>query len=151
MGEPIALAFEEREFGHSRLDEPADGLAVVLADRGVRAGQRVALMSSNRPEFVVTVPAVWRLGAAVVLIRPAWKHDEIRHALSISGAEHAVCDHPVPAEPTPMLSLDDEIPPTDRTFGTPGQNADFATIAEYQSFQTDDVHATITRPTAKKD
>ncbi|WP_169332412.1 AMP-binding protein [Nocardia brevicatena] len=58
MGEPIVLAFEEREFGRSRLDEPADGPAAVLADRGVRAGQRVALMSSNRPEFVVTMSAV---------------------------------------------------------------------------------------------
>jgi acyl-CoA synthetase (AMP-forming)/AMP-acid ligase II len=30
-------------------------------------------MSSNRPEWVVAVQAIWRLGAAVVLFSPAWK------------------------------------------------------------------------------
>lgn len=38
-------------------------------------------MSSNRPEFVAAVLAIWRLGAAAVLISPAWKPDEVDHAL----------------------------------------------------------------------
>ena len=41
-------------------------------------------MSSNRPEFVVALRAIWRLGAAVVLISPAWKPDEVRHALALT-------------------------------------------------------------------
>ena len=32
--------------------------------------QRVALMSSNRPEFVVAMRAIWRLGAAVGAAQP---------------------------------------------------------------------------------
>ena len=39
----------------------------------MQPGDRGALMASNRPEWIVAVLAVWRLGAAVVLFSPAWK------------------------------------------------------------------------------
>src|ERR1700692_212127 len=80
---PPALAFGERQFTLPDLDALADGIASTLAQRGVRSGQRVALMSSNRPEFVAAVRALWRLGAAVVLISPAWERGEGGHALAV--------------------------------------------------------------------
>ena len=52
MTEPAALVFEERQYSLLELDALADGLAATLTRRGVTAGQRVAVMSSNRPEFV---------------------------------------------------------------------------------------------------
>ncbi|HEX9177983.1 MAG TPA: AMP-binding protein, partial [Mycobacterium sp.] len=67
-----ALAFGERHYSHAEIEALTDGLAATLRGRGVRSGQRVALMSSNRPEFVVAVRAIWRLGATVVLLSPAW-------------------------------------------------------------------------------
>ncbi|MEU6260544.1 AMP-binding protein [Streptomyces sp. NPDC047043] len=111
MSERAALVFEDREYGRAELAALADGLAATLARRGVRAGQRVALMSSNRPEFVIAVQAIWRLGAAVVLLSPAWKRGEVEHALEITEPEHAVGDHPVLAELMPMLHLDEPITP----------------------------------------
>ena len=45
----MALAFEQREYSLLELDALANGMATVLEHRGVRAGERVALMSSNRP------------------------------------------------------------------------------------------------------
>ncbi|MEU1982987.1 AMP-binding protein [Nocardia sp. NPDC019395] len=122
--EPTVLAFEEREYTRAELDAAADGLAEVLAARGVRTGQRVALMSSNRPEFVTAVQAIWRLGAAVVLLSPAWKKAEVAHALEITGTQHALGDHPVLGELTDMLSLDDPVPATTRTFDTPDPASD---------------------------
>jgi long-chain acyl-CoA synthetase len=106
-----ALAFEEREYTLQELDALAAGLAGTLARRGVRTGDRVALMSSNRPEFVVAVLAIWRLGAAVVLLSPAWKLAEVDHALAITEPAHAVGDHPVLADVMPMLHLDEPITP----------------------------------------
>ena len=64
MSERIALAFEEREYSLPELDALANGMATVLEQRGVRPGERVALMSSNRPEFVIALQAIWRLGAS---------------------------------------------------------------------------------------
>lgn len=124
MTGPTVLAFEEREYTRAELDAAADGLAEVLAGRGVAAGQRVALMSANRPEFVTAVLAVWRLGAAVVLLSPAWKRAEVAHALEITEARHALGDHPVLAELRDMISLDDPVPPATRSFARPDPGGD---------------------------
>ncbi|MFF4272808.1 class I adenylate-forming enzyme family protein [Streptomyces sp. NPDC001536] len=124
MSERTALVFEDREYTLAELEGLADGLAGELERRGVRWGERVALMSSNRPEFVVAVRAVWRLGAAVVLLSPAWKRGEVEHALEITGATHAVGDHPVLAELMPMRHLDEPIPPGSGPFAQPPEQAD---------------------------
>ncbi len=110
---PAALVYEERRYSLPQLDILAGGLAAFLAKRGVTAGQRVALMASNRPEFVAGLRAIWRLGAAVVLISPAWKRAEVEHALAPTQPAHAVGDHPVLAELMPMLHLDEPITASD--------------------------------------
>lgn len=124
MGEAIALAFEEREYTLPELDALACGMATILEHRGVRAGDRVAIMSSNRPEFVVALRAIWLLGAAAVLLSPAWKRTEVEHALTLTKPAHAAGDHPVLAECMPMLSLDEAITPGSRRFGTPAPEGD---------------------------
>ena len=99
-------------------------MATTLEHRGVRAGDRVALMSSNRPEFVVAMRAIWRLGAAAVLLSPAWKRAEVEHALALTEPSHAVGDHPVLAELMPMLHLDDPVTPGRRPFDAAVTDAD---------------------------
>ena len=128
MSGRAALVFEDREYTLAELDALADGLAGTLARRGVRAGERVALMSSNRPEFVIAVRAVWRLGAAVVLLSPAWKRGEVEHALRITEPAHAVGDHPVLADLMPMLHLDEPIAPAGATFAEPAPDTDAALV-----------------------
>ncbi|CAM2737207.1 class I adenylate-forming enzyme family protein [Skermania piniformis] len=106
-----ALAAGDRTYTRPELDALAAGLAAELAGRGVRGGDRVALMSSNRPEFVVALLAIWRLDAVVVLLSPAWKHDEVAHALRLTGPTHALGDRPVLDELLPMRYLDAPITP----------------------------------------
>jgi long-chain acyl-CoA synthetase len=124
VSERTALAFEEREYRLAELDALANGMATVLEQRGVRPGDRVALMSSNRPEFVIALWAIWRLGSAAVLLSPAWKWTEVEHALALTTPSHAVGDHPVLAALMPMLSLDEAIAPGQRTFETPSPESD---------------------------
>ena len=119
-----ALAFDEREYSLPALDALAGGLAGILARRGVRSGSRVALMSSNRPELVVALRAIWRLGAAVVLFSPAWKRAEVEHALAITEPVHAVGDHPVLAGLMPMLHLDEPVTPAGGPLADPDPAAD---------------------------
>ncbi|BCO34381.1 acyl-CoA synthetase [Mycobacterium heckeshornense] len=122
--EPPALAFEERQYSVPQLGALAGGLATALANRGVTAGARVALMSSNRPEFVAALRAIWWLGATAVLLSPAWRRDEAEHALALTNPAHAVGDHPVLAELMPMLHLDEPITPDERPTAPPRPHAD---------------------------
>lgn len=124
MTERTVLVFEEQEYTLSRLQALAGGLARTLADRGVGPGDRIALMCSNRPEFVVAVLAAWRLGAAVALISPAWKRAEVEHALAITTPVQAVGDNPVLAELMPMLHLDEPITPGGATSEDPDPGRD---------------------------
>ncbi|MGO4443972.1 class I adenylate-forming enzyme family protein [Mycobacterium sp. 2YAF39] len=124
MSEAIALAFEEREYTLSELDALAGGMAATLEHRGVRRGDRVALMSSNRPEFVVALRAIWLLGASAVLLSPAWKRTEVDHALALTTPADAVGDHPALAESMPMLSLDEPIAPGYGSFEAPSPQSD---------------------------
>lgn len=129
MTEPAALVFEERRFSAPELHALADGWAAALAKDGVTAGQRVAVMASNRPEFLAVVLAIWRLAASAVLISPAWKRDEVDHALALTGPAHAVGDHPVLAGLMPMLHLDEPVPPADPATGpAPPAEADAALV-----------------------
>ena len=61
-----ALVFEDRRWSWSELDAAAGRLAASLADDGLVAGERVAMLLSNRPEFVTTLLALLRLGAIAV-------------------------------------------------------------------------------------
>ncbi len=124
MTEPAALVFEERRLSLPQLDELADGLAATLTKTGVIAGERVAVMASNRPEFVAVLLAIWRLGATAVLISPAWKRDEVDHAFGLTNPAHAVGDHPVLAGLMPMLHLDEPITPGEPISGSPPPQAD---------------------------
>lgn len=124
MTQPSALVFEKREYTLAQLDALTAGLAMALRLRGVRAGERVSLMTSNRPEFVIALRAIWRLGAVVVLISPAWKRGEVEHALALTNPAHAVGDSPVLAELMPMLHLDTPISPGQDEFAAPDPDAD---------------------------
>lgn len=124
MTEPTALVCEERRFTLPQLDALADGLAALLTKRGAVAGERVAVMASNRPEFVAVLLAIWRLGAAAVLISPAWKRDEVDHALALTNPGHAVGDHPVLAGLMPMLHLDEPIAPAEPAAESPAPDDD---------------------------
>ncbi|WP_166905660.1 class I adenylate-forming enzyme family protein [Mycobacterium sp. DL440] len=124
MTDPAVLAFDDREYTLAELDALTSGMATALEHRGVRPGDRVAMMSSNRPEFVVALRAIWGLGAAAVLISPAWKATEAAHALALTMPSHAVGDHEVLASQMPMLHLDEPITPGLRQFDSPDLDAD---------------------------
>jgi len=122
--EPVLLAYGDRQFTRSELDALTSGMATTLEQRGVRSGERVALMSSNRPEFVVAMRAVWALGAAVVLVSSSWKRAEVEHALALTTPAHAVGDNPVLADLMPMLHLDEPVTPGLREFDEPDPASD---------------------------
>jgi long-chain acyl-CoA synthetase len=92
-GDRVAVRTGADDWSFRGLDGLANAFARHLAARGVGPGARVAVMTSNRPEFVAAVHGISKVGAAVVLLSPAWKATEVDHALDVTaGPRHAVAD-----------------------------------------------------------
>ncbi|HET6828087.1 MAG TPA: AMP-binding protein, partial [Ramlibacter sp.] len=66
--------------------------AAALASRGVRSGDRVALLAPNTDELVTALLACWWLGAAAVPLNIRWSAPELDHALGDSQAELLLVD-----------------------------------------------------------
>jgi acyl-CoA synthetase (AMP-forming)/AMP-acid ligase II len=52
----VYLRFEDRTITWAQIHERVSGVAAALRERGVRAGDRVAIIMTNRPEFLADVP-----------------------------------------------------------------------------------------------
>jgi long-chain acyl-CoA synthetase len=94
FGDRDAVREGDRTWSFADLDGLANAFARHLVARGVLPGDRVAVMTSNRVEFVATVHGASKLGAAAVLLSPAWKALEVDHALGLTDPRHAVADGP---------------------------------------------------------
>mgnify|MGYP002780400588 CR=1 FL=1 len=73
-------------------------LAAALELLGVRSGDRVALLSENRPEWALGDYAVLALGAVTVPIYPTLPADQVRHILADSGAAVVLASTPEQVE-----------------------------------------------------
>ncbi|WP_328963946.1 AMP-binding protein [Streptomyces virginiae] len=90
--ERTAVAYFDGRIGYAEADALSDSAAGHLAARGVRRGDRVAVMLQNTPHFVLAVLAAWKAGAVVVPLNPMYKSGEVGHILRDSGAAALVCD-----------------------------------------------------------
>ncbi|MFF1557660.1 class I adenylate-forming enzyme family protein [Streptomyces sp. NPDC058279] len=87
-----ALAYFDGRLGYAETDALSDSVAGHLAARGIRRGDRVAVMLQNTPHFVLAVLAAWKAGAIVVPLNPMYKAGEVGHILRDSGAGALICD-----------------------------------------------------------
>ena len=91
---------------HAELHDRAARLALCSPRRGVRAGDRVALLLHNRIEFVEALLACHRLAAVAVPINFRLAPDEIEYILADSGAVALLPDSPVPGAPPVSMVLE---------------------------------------------
>ena len=75
---------------YAEADSLSEALAASLANLGVEAGDRIALVLPACPEFAVTVFAAAKLGATVVPLNPRLTMAELQYMLRHSGAAFAV-------------------------------------------------------------
>ncbi|MFE1593317.1 amino acid adenylation domain-containing protein [Nocardia sp. NPDC058705] len=81
-GEPGA----QRQLTYRELDEQSSRLARELVDRGMGAGDVVAIAIARSIESVLAVWAIAKTGAAFVPVDPAYPADRIAHIVADSGA-----------------------------------------------------------------
>lgn len=86
-----AVVDDDRSLTYRELDRRANAVAHGLVERGVEVGDRVALVLSNRLEYVVADLAVIKAGAAKLPLNDMLTAEEFEYMLRDSGAETVIC------------------------------------------------------------
>lgn len=81
-----AIRLGDSVLSYAQFEQASQLVAALLAQHGVRPGDRVALMLPNVPHFALLYYGALRLGAIVVPMNPLLKEREVAYHLSDSGA-----------------------------------------------------------------
>ncbi|GAB3482357.1 class I adenylate-forming enzyme family protein [Nocardiopsis coralliicola] len=73
-----AIAYFDRVLSGAETDRAAGALAAALADRGVGPGDRVGIALQNIPHYALALLALWKLGAAALVLNPMYRGAELR-------------------------------------------------------------------------
>jgi fatty-acyl-CoA synthase len=112
----VALVHAGRPYRWAWLESEVATTAGRLRASGIRYGDRVGILTHNRPEFIVTLIAVARLGAVLVPFNPRLTNAEVLEAAALvepalvlteQGLRHAVADV---VDEASTIDLDDEHP-----------------------------------------
>lgn len=78
---------DDVEWSYGEVIERADAVARGLQRLGVVAGDRVAMVMANHPEFPTILFGAWRLGASVIPINFTFRAEELSYVLKQSGTK----------------------------------------------------------------
>lgn len=90
-GDKTAIVFYGRKISFRELRDMVDRFATALSDKGVKKGDRIALLLLNSPEYIIAFFGIAKLGAISTPISPVYVSPEIKHQLLDSGTESIVC------------------------------------------------------------
>jgi long-chain acyl-CoA synthetase len=88
-----AVIFRDVNLTYRELDALVNAFANALLDLGIRKGERVCLLMTNRPEFLVSWFALARIGAIISPMNPSYKEREVAYQLNDSEAVAIVVQH----------------------------------------------------------
>jgi acyl-CoA synthetase (AMP-forming)/AMP-acid ligase II len=83
---------DERSFTYADLDGMARGVARALAARGFARGDRIAILSANRTEFIAAYYGVMRAGLVAVPVNYRFPAATIDFIIRDAGARLVFCD-----------------------------------------------------------
>lgn len=72
---------------YAAFGEKVEALKIILKELGVKAGDRVAMLSENMPNWSVVYMSVTSMGAIIVPILPDFHENEVHHILRHSEAK----------------------------------------------------------------
>ncbi len=86
------LVFDDVVTTFTQADIQIESLAAWLQSQGIQQGDRVAVGMRNYPEWVIAYWATQSIGAVLVSLNAWWVADELKYALTDSGARAVVVD-----------------------------------------------------------
>ncbi|BBE34491.1 class I adenylate-forming enzyme family protein [Sphingosinicella microcystinivorans] len=76
-----AIIFGDLHLSYSEFDREIDRYARALIGAGIATGDRVAMIVTPRPEFMLMLLGAMRAGAVWVGVNPKYRREEMRHVL----------------------------------------------------------------------
>jgi long-chain acyl-CoA synthetase len=89
-GDDPGLVFEGKRISWAELERLSNAFAAALTELGVGAGDRIALILPNCPQFLIAEFGAWKVGAIVAPLNPVYTEHELATLLASSGARVAV-------------------------------------------------------------
>ena len=89
-GERNFLYFEDQVWTYNQTNEAANMLANKLSNEGIEHGDKVVLFMENRPNFVISILALNKLGAIAALINTSLTGKPLVHCINTSDSKKCI-------------------------------------------------------------
>jgi len=86
----IAIYYEDQKFTYLEFNRKANQIAHYLQSEGIGKGDVVGLYMQDRPEFLISLVAIAKTGAATALINTAQTGNVLIHSLNLVDAKTCV-------------------------------------------------------------
>ena len=86
------LIWGDKQLTYQEANAVACKLASSIVSLGYVKGDRIALMTTNLPEYVICLQACWKLGAAMVPTNPMYTVPELTHQFGDSGVKIVITE-----------------------------------------------------------
>jgi long-chain acyl-CoA synthetase len=86
------VKFEGKKFSYKEMDRLADVFAALLSDRGMKRGDRVAILCHNCPHYIAAYFGIIRGGGIVLPLNNLLTHEEIDFILNDAGVQICLYD-----------------------------------------------------------
>jgi len=90
FGDNNFIFFEDENWTYSETNNAANSLANKLIDDGVSHSDRVVLFMENRPDFIITILALNKIGAIGVLINTSLTGKPLIHCINSSDSKKCI-------------------------------------------------------------
>ena len=134
LARPDAMRYKQMEtwmtLSHADVEQRVTRLAAALRQMGVGPGDRVALLSENRPEWAIVDYAVLGIGAADVPVYPTLPANQIAYILRDAGTR--VIFASTPEQLAKIREIRDEVPGLERViaFDDPGDRTGVSLLSD---------------------
>jgi acyl-coenzyme A synthetase/AMP-(fatty) acid ligase len=104
------LCFGDRQVSYEEIHRITNKLANGLLKTGIRKGDKICVMMTNRPEFLYSWFAINKIGAIMVPVNTAFRGPELAYIIRHAESKAIICEAPFwPA--LHEISGDDRFPP----------------------------------------
>ena len=134
LARPDAMRYKQMRtwmtLSHADVEQRVTRLAAALRQMGVGPGDRVALLSENRPEWAIVDYAVLGIGAADVPVYPTLPANQIAYILRDAGTK--VIFASTPEQLAKIREIRDEVPGLERViaFDDPGDRTGVSLLSD---------------------